>query len=130
MDEPTIRFYDEHAGEFCPRYESADMSHVYHLLTRHLRTGVSVFEIGGGTGRDAAHLLSQGHDVTSVDGSAALVDAALSVHPELRGRLRRAAFPLPDDSRMLARRYDAGPAWYRTVDPCSLIASFHRPGIR
>jgi SAM-dependent methyltransferase len=107
MDERTVAFYDEHSRELSDRYESADMSHLYHLLARHLPEKECIFEIGGGTGRDAAHLLAQGHDVTIVDASPQLVSAALKLHPELQGRIHAAPFPLPDDSELLARRYGA-----------------------
>jgi SAM-dependent methyltransferase len=107
MDERTVTYYDEHARELSDRYESADMSHIYDLLLRHLPRNASVFEIGGGTGRDAAYLVSAGYDVTSVDASAAIVGTAVALHPELRGRVHNVAFPLPENSHLLARRYDA-----------------------
>jgi SAM-dependent methyltransferase len=107
MDERTVTYYDEHALELSDRYESADMSHVHDLLARHLPRNASVFEIGGGTGRDAAYLVSAGYDVTSVDASVALLEAAVALHPELRSRVHNAAFPLPETSHFLALRYDA-----------------------
>ena len=108
VDPTTVSFYDRKASELADRYETADMSHMHHLLLRHLPDkGSTVLEVGCGTGRDAAFLTESGFQVTGVDASAAMIDQALRLHPELSERLSCAAAPLPDDSPILDERFDA-----------------------
>jgi cyclopropane fatty-acyl-phospholipid synthase-like methyltransferase len=60
----ALEYYDRNAGACGARYESADMSHLDHLLLRHLpERGARVLELGCGSGREAAFLLQSGHDV-------------------------------------------------------------------
>jgi SAM-dependent methyltransferase len=108
MDEATLEYYDRNAGACSARYESADMSHLDHLLLRHLpQHGARVLELGCGSGREAAFLVQHGHDVRAVDASEGMIAEALRRHPELANRLSREAMPLPEGSPLFAEVFDA-----------------------
>lgn len=107
MDPTTIRHYDAAAHGLADRYESASVSELHHILLQHLSEHARLLEIGCGSGRDAAFLLHQGFDVTAMDASAGMLAEAGRRHPELRGRLRHAAFPLRSEDALLDQRFDA-----------------------
>jgi len=108
VDQKTIQYYENHALECSRKCESANMSHLDHLLLRHLPDkGARVLELGCGPGREAAFLLRSGYDVTGIDASRGMIDEALRGHPELTGRLSCEAVPLPEDSRMLSESFEA-----------------------
>lgn len=107
-DTQTVDRYDSGARAFSERYESVDMSQLYTLLDRYLPPpGSSVLELGCGSGRDAAFLLSRGYDVMAVDASVAMIAEATQLHPELDGRVVHAAVPLPEGSPLLSRTFHA-----------------------
>lgn len=108
MDRATVEYYDRNASTCGAKYESADMSHLDHLLLRHLpERGARVLELGCGSGREAAFLLQSSHEVYGIDASAGMIGEALRRHPELAGRLSCEAVPLPEDCRLLLQSFDA-----------------------
>jgi heptosyltransferase-3 len=108
VDHRTIQQYDLYARQFSDRYESADMSRMHELLLRHLPArGASILELGCGSGREAAFLLSHGYEVTAVDASSGMIAEAGRIHHELAGRLVHAAVPFPPGSPLLLRSFDA-----------------------
>ena len=110
MDQATVDYYNANAAACAAKYESADMSHLDHLLLRHLpEKAARVLELGFGSGREAAFLLQNGHDVRAIDASAGMVEEALRRHPELSGRLSCVALPLEEGSRLLGRVLRRGP---------------------
>jgi SAM-dependent methyltransferase len=94
-DQRTLAHYDARAPEETARYESADMGRLHRLLGVALDRGAKILELGCGSGRDAAYLLSLGHDVTATDGSPTMLAEAERLHPSLGGRLRHLVFPGP-----------------------------------
>jgi SAM-dependent methyltransferase len=107
-DDETIRRYDRDAKAFSERYETAELPRLHAMLLRNLPPqGASVLELGCGSGRDAAFLLSKGYEVTAIDASAGMVAEAGRLHPELVGRISCAAVPLPAGSPLVLRAFDA-----------------------
>lgn len=92
-DQSTLAHYHSRAPEETARYETADMDRLHRLLGVTLDRGARILELGCGSGRDAAHLVSLGHDVTATDGSPAMLEQAARLHPALQGRLRHLVFP-------------------------------------
>jgi SAM-dependent methyltransferase len=95
MTKRTIRYYDSNADEQVQKYEQADMSEVHEILCEAFPSGARLLELGCGSGRDAAFLLSKGFDVVVTDGSTKILDHALRIHPELRHRHRLLKLPEP-----------------------------------
>jgi SAM-dependent methyltransferase len=95
MDAPTLAYYDRHAANVAQRYESADATLIHENLLRSFPRGSSLLEIGAGSGRDAAFLLSRGYLVTAVDASQKMIAVAARSHPELGDRLSLHALPDP-----------------------------------
>lgn len=107
VDKRTIDYYRIRSAEVVRRYESADMSELHDHLLRHLPPNGSILEIGCGSGRDAAFMVSKGFDVTATDASAEMVREATRAHPELEDWLSCESLPLPDGSPLLACSFDA-----------------------
>ena len=93
MDSVTVDRYNCHAADYVALYEGADMSTLHQLLLRYLPERCRVLEIGCGSGRDAAFLLSHGYDVTATDASPSMLSIAAQRHPELATRLHFLSFP-------------------------------------
>lgn len=82
----TLNYYDDNAEHVSAEYEAVDSSSVLNPIVRELPSKSSVLEVGCGSGRDAAVLLSNGFDVTATDGSPEMLRQAQNLHPELAGR--------------------------------------------
>ena len=106
MDKKTENAYRVRAADFAANHEQAQVPELHALLCRWFQPGMGILEIGGGAGRDSAFLRERGVDVWLSDGSEAMLAEAVQRHPELRRRTIHAAFPLPDDHPLLARRFD------------------------
>ncbi len=68
MDQ-TIKYYNEHAREFCESTANADMSSCRDRFAAYLPTGAHILDAGCGSGRDSKAFLEQGFCVTSIDAS-------------------------------------------------------------
>ena len=91
--EQTLSYYEENAGRLTAGYEAVDLSATLERIAGHLRSGARVLEIGCGSGRDAAWFLARGFEVTALDGSQAMADRAVELHPELADRIRVVRLP-------------------------------------
>ena len=77
----SIAWYDANAESVVARYESVDSESVHDWLQDLLpRSRASVLDIGAGSGRDAAWLAANGHDVVAVEPSAFMRTAAAALH--------------------------------------------------
>lgn len=88
VDQTTLAAYDTHAATFATEWEDDQDApdDLYELLDRFFIPG-SVFEIGCGSGRDAAWLASRGYVVTGYDASEGLLAEARERHPGVRFEL-------------------------------------------
>src|SRR5689334_13773163 len=64
----TLRYYDQHAAEFCARTVDVDMSALHAGFLAHIRPGGRILDAGCGSGRDSLAFIQQGYDVVSMDG--------------------------------------------------------------
>jgi len=79
----TTDYYDRHAPRLAATYESIDAARLNAWFRDALPVAPAcVLDIGAGSGRDAAWLISLGLDVVAVEPSAAMVREARQHHPE------------------------------------------------
>ncbi|NDY71244.1 methyltransferase [Desulfobacter hydrogenophilus] len=83
MDHSTLDYYNQNALKVAERYESADVTQLHDFLSSSLKPGGRLLELGCGSGRDAAFMVSQGFKVLATDGSASMIEQAKQHHPEL-----------------------------------------------
>ena len=107
MDEATIAYYDKHAVTVSDKYEKVNMSFIQRKLLCYLPEKGNILEIGSGSGRDAAFLVSEGFDLTIVDPSIGMLKRAAELHPELAAKMHRVSLPFPKDSPLLKEKFSA-----------------------
>ena len=93
MQDSTLDYYNRSAPELAERYEQIELAAMHAILAQTFAGRRKLLEAGCGSGRDAAFLLSKGHDISAVDGSQAMLEQARRFHPELNGRLFHVRFP-------------------------------------
>ena len=93
MTDTTLAYYTARWKDLVRRYESADVLDLHALLASSFPPGARLLELGCGSGRDAAHMLASGFDVTASDAVQEMIDAAAAYHPALAGRLCRLCMP-------------------------------------
>lgn len=105
MDETTLRYYEEHAGDLAARHLGADRHHVHETLRRWLHDGNRVLEIGCGCRSDVEFMASLGVDITATDASQAMLE---QVPSSFRGMatFRCVAFPLLEGDPLLSQQFD------------------------
>ncbi len=81
----TLDYYNRNSRRMAEQYESVDFSGALEAVFAALPSGARVLELGCGSGRDAAALVSRGFEVTAMDGSAEMLREAVRRHPELAG---------------------------------------------
>ncbi len=80
---PSIEFYDEHAVALADSYESVAFENAYPFLAKvfvEAPSPLAVLDIGAGTGRDAAWIASNGHNVLAVEPSSSMLTIAKKLH--------------------------------------------------
>lgn len=82
----TLQYYGQNAQGIAASYECADLSNVYRILKELFPRPSRLLELGGGSGRDSAFLIGQGHDVIFTDACRAMAQEALRLHPALQSR--------------------------------------------
>ncbi len=92
QDVRTAAFYRESAPALAERYESV-APRLAERLASLLRPGARVLDVGAGSGRDRARLLTLGLDAYGAEPSLALRAEAVRRHPELAGRIADARLP-------------------------------------
>lgn len=75
----SIEYYNRHAGEFYENTVDIDMHDYLDRFTAQLPDGGCILDLGCGSGRDSAYFISQGFDVTAMDGSEEMCNLA-SIH--------------------------------------------------
>jgi len=102
VDERSIRFYDQNAGDIAARYRGITPSALPYLTmaANFFYPGQPTADIGCGVGRDAAWLQDQGFPVIGYDASSGMLEQARSSYAGFE--VRQAALPdlaeIPDES--------------------------------
>jgi SAM-dependent methyltransferase len=106
MDRQTIEHYDHDAAATAARHRAVDQEVWRRQFTEAFSAGCRVFDVGAGSGRDLALLLSLGYDAHGCEPSAGMREEAVRAYPQLAGRLLAHALPFPEDVD-LGGTYDA-----------------------
>ena len=75
----SIEYYNKHAGEYYQNTIDINLREYWDSFISLLPDGGCILDLGCGSGRDSAYFISQGFDVTAMDGSAEMCQLA-SVH--------------------------------------------------
>jgi SAM-dependent methyltransferase len=84
----TVSAYDAHAGVFAARYESVTADTVHAALIEFIPQGrdLIALDVGAGSGRDAAWLVSRGYEVVAAEPAAGMRVEGQRRHPDPRIR--------------------------------------------
>ncbi|MBW4489470.1 MAG: methyltransferase domain-containing protein [Trichocoleus desertorum ATA4-8-CV12] len=83
----SVEWYEQNATAVIPGYESLQAAEVHGWLLGLLSDRPSlVLDIGAGSGRDAAWLAAQGHEVVAVEPAASMREAGQRLHPDSKIR--------------------------------------------
>jgi len=93
MGHSTLNYYNQNSLKVVAKYESADVTPLHNFLSSSLKPGGRLLELGCGSGRDAAFMVSQGFRVLATDGSASMIEQAKRHHPELAGHMVHLKLP-------------------------------------
>jgi cyclopropane fatty-acyl-phospholipid synthase-like methyltransferase len=93
MGHSTLNYYSQNSLKVAERYESADVTQLHDFLSSSLEPGGRLLELGCGSGRDAAFMVSQGFRVLATDGSASMVEQAKLHRPELAAHVVHLKLP-------------------------------------
>lgn len=74
--ESTIGYYNQHMQEFFRNTVVVDFVKTQTIFLQKLKKGSHILDFGCGSGRDTKYFLSQGYQVTAIDGSAELCKLA------------------------------------------------------
>lgn len=92
MDIETINYYSENAPDVAARYESV-VSSLSESFEDAFKSSSKLLDIGCGSGRDLALLVSFGHDCFGLDATPEFVELSQTLHPELKGKIVQGALP-------------------------------------
>jgi SAM-dependent methyltransferase len=92
LDARTFDYYALHAREVAQRYAVAQSGIARYVAAAFVQ-GSRILDIGAGSGRDLAALLASGFEAYGVEPVPDLVAQAVALHPQLCGRIERAALP-------------------------------------
>ena len=96
MDSSTAEFYAHNAQDVAQRFESAK-STVARYFAAAFPEGSRVLDVGAGSGRDLAELITRGYDAYGIEPVEALAAEAIGHHPQLRGRIQPGELPMIGD---------------------------------
>jgi SAM-dependent methyltransferase len=87
MDEKTIKVYNEQAGVIAARHRARAHSYLHELVQQFFVLGGCTADIGCGSGRDTAWLVSQGFPTVGYDASEGMLEEARAACPGLDLRI-------------------------------------------
>lgn len=96
MDPSTLEYYDRNAARVAGRHRAAVAGISQHFPEAFPCPGQRILDVGAGSGRDTAALLTLGQDAYGTEPSAGMRAEAVAAFPHLRDRLFPHALPLPE----------------------------------
>jgi SAM-dependent methyltransferase len=102
----AVAYYDAHAESLADGYEDLDAAatHPELFAMAAARKGMTILDVGAGTGRDAAALAALGHAVTAVEPSDRMATLARALHPG--GGVELFSDAMPGLASLGARTFD------------------------
>jgi len=98
MDQRTLEFYERTAAETAAKYRAVDQAPWRRRFEEVFPAGGCALDVGSGSGRDLALLLSLGFDAYGMEPAAGMRAEAVQAFPELQGRIYPFGLPLPEDA--------------------------------
>lgn len=98
MDAATVNYYERHAAEVSAKYRGVDQSAWRRRFQEAFPVGGRVLDVGAGSGRDVALLLSLGFDAYGLEPAAGMRAEAVRAFPQIEGRIFPFGLPLPEDA--------------------------------
>lgn len=108
---PTLEYYEEHATSLADGYEALAFEKAHPellamLASRSAAQSLDVLDIGAGTGRDAAWLADQGHNVLAVEPSPAMQRIGKILHQNVAIKWQLDALPNLTSVRATGQTFD------------------------
>ena len=111
MHQPSVKYYNQNAEHLSHNYQSAEATGLHKLLGKWLPAGGEILEIGCGSGRDTAFMISHGCKIVACDASENMLGCSRHYLNQVEDSesvyLLKAEFPLPSDHFLLSRKFDA-----------------------
>lgn len=98
MDRQTIAYYDRSAAEAAAKFRGIKRPEWQEQFREAFAAGGRVVDVGTGSGRDLAQLLAMGFDAYGFEPSEGMRREAEKAFPELAGRIRPLALPIPKNA--------------------------------
>ncbi|MCK9522857.1 MAG: class I SAM-dependent methyltransferase [Proteobacteria bacterium] len=92
-DVETVAYYSNNAAIVAKKYEEALFEDIHHeeiqefVFRDSTIQSIKLIDVGCGSGRDLSHWYKLNVDGYGVDASKNMIEAAVSAHPELKGRI-------------------------------------------
>lgn len=103
----TAEFYSERAERFAQQYESLLSEQVHRCWLPFLPSGkAAVLDVGAGSGRDAAWLAGQGHEVIAVEPATGMIQKGRALHPSPAIQWVQDCLPALKKVHLLNLRFD------------------------
>ncbi|MDN5111036.1 class I SAM-dependent methyltransferase [Aliarcobacter butzleri] len=83
MIDTTIDYYNNNANKLVKDYDKADMSNVYILIEKFLKSNDKILDIGFGSGRDIRYFNSKNFEIYGIDASKKFVEIFKKSYPNL-----------------------------------------------
>lgn len=103
MDQRTADHYDHAAAGIAERHRAVALDTWRQQFTEAFPAGCRVLDVGVGSGRDLALLLSLGYDAHGCEPSAGMREQAAKAYPQLAARLQAHALPFTGPHRTRAQ---------------------------
>jgi len=103
----TTEFYNINSSQLINRYDSANMSFLYHLILKYIPKRSSIFDIGFGSTRDLQFCFNNGYDIWGVDPSYRFVENAKKRFPSKKNQFFEIALPYDKKIFSLNIKFDA-----------------------
>ena len=79
MDNKTLDFYNNNSKIYIEKTLSGDTTNLYNNFLKYVPKGGAILDLGCGSGRDSIEFIKRGYNLTAVDGSKEIANAASKI---------------------------------------------------